>query len=206
MNALASQPVRIGVVIGSTRPGRFAEIPARWIAAHLDREPGVETRLLDLREFDLPHFDESMGPRMLGDQAFANEEVARWTREVEQFDGFIMVVPEYNHGYSSVLKNALDYVYSGWVRKPVAFVGYGSLGGARSVEQLRQVVIELQMAPVPTAVHLPAEPLRAHFMGGNPSDHLPESDDKAAAMIADLLWWTRALKVARESEVLTLAS
>ena len=198
--------VRIGVVIGSTRQGRFGEPAARWIAGHLERQPGVEVRLLDLRDFPLPSFDETISPRMLGDQAYSHDQVVRWTREVETLDGFVLVGPEYNHGYSAVLKNALDYVYNGWVRKPAAFVGYGAMGGARAIEQLRQVVVELQMAPVSTAVHLPKAPLWAHFTGGDVPALLAESDDDAVTMIADLLWWTRALKVARESESLALAS
>jgi NAD(P)H-dependent FMN reductase len=198
--------VRIGVVIGSTRQQRFAEYPARWIADLLGQQPGVEVQVLDLRDFDLPNYDETIAPAMMGEQSYEDSRVARWTQAVEAQDGFILVGPEYNHGYSAVLKNALDYVYQGWNRKPVAFIGYGNLGGARAIEQLRQVTVELQMVPLAAAVHLPLAPIIAHFTGGDVTTTLPESNDKAAAMIADLLWWTRALKAARQTPTLALAS
>jgi NAD(P)H-dependent FMN reductase len=198
--------VNIGVVIGSTRQQRFAEHPARWIADLLGQQPGVEVQRLDLRDYDLPNYDETVAPAMLGEQRYADPAVVRWTEAVEAQDGFILVGPEYNHGYSAVLRNALDYVYQGWNRKPVAFIGYGNMGGARAIEQLRQVTVELQMVPLAAAVHLPLAPLIAHFTGGDGSAALPESNDKAAAMIADLLWWSRALKVARHTPLLALAS
>ena len=201
MEALETdRPVRIGVVIGSIRSGRFADYPARWIAELLNERPGVEAEVLDLREYALPHYDEAVAPAMLGEgQRYENEAVRRWTEAVEALDGFVLVGPEYNHGYSAPLKNALDYVFGGWGRKPVGFVGYGNAGGARAIEQLRQVVVELRMAPIATAVHLPVEPLIAHYTGGDVRAGLASSDEKAAGMIDDLLWWTRALKAAREA-------
>ena len=201
-----ASPLKIGVVIGSTRQQRFAEYPAHWIANLLGQQPEVHVTILDLRDYNLPNYDETVSPAMLGEQRYEDPAVARWTQAVEAQDGFILVGPEYNHGYSAVLKNALDYVYQGWNRKPVAFIGYGNLGGARAIEQLRQVTVELQMVPLAAAVHLPLAPLIAHFTGGDGSAALPESNDKAAAMIADLLWWSRALKVARETPTLALAS
>jgi NAD(P)H-dependent FMN reductase len=199
-------PLKIGVVIGSIRQQRFAEYPAHWIADLLGQQPGVEVQILDLRDYALPNYDETVSPAMMGEQRYEDPAVARWTQAVEAQDGFVLVGPEYNHGYSAVLKNALDYVYHGWNRKPVAFLGYGSLGGARAIEQLRQVTVELQMVPVAAAVHLPLAPLIAHFTGGDVTAALPESNDKATAMIADLLWWSRALKEAREAPALALAS
>lgn len=193
--------VNIGVVIGSTRQNRFAEFPARWIAAHLAEQPGVNVQLLDLRDYQLPFYDETTSPAMMGTQSYDHPEVVRWTRDVEAQDGFVLVGPEYNHGYSAVLKNALDYVYAGWGRKPVAFIGYGNLGGSRAIEQLRQVTVELQMAPLARAIHLPLAPLMAHYTGEDVTSILPESDDSAAVLIADLLWWARALKTARQAEI-----
>jgi NAD(P)H-dependent FMN reductase len=199
--------VRIGVVIGSIRSGRFAEFPARWIADHLRQQPGVEVTLLDLREYDLPHYDEAVAPAMLGpDDEYDSEAVRRWTRAVGSQDGFVLVGPEYNHGYSAVLKNALDYVFREWGRKPVGFVGYGNLGGARAIEQLRQVTNELRMVPIGPAVHLPVTAIMAHYTGDDVPTALATADDKAGAMIDDLLWWARALKVAREADALAFAS
>jgi NAD(P)H-dependent FMN reductase len=96
-----------------------------------------------------------------------------------------------------VLKNAIDWVYPEWNRKPAGFVSYGSLGGARSVQQLREVAAELQMAPIRWAVHIPAQTLWAHIRGGDVDKGLAELETLATAMIDDLLWWTGALKAAR---------
>ena len=99
---------------------------------------------------------------------------------------------------SAVLKNAIDYVYPEWNRKSVSFVRYGSVSGARAVQQLREVAIELQMAPVRWSVHIPPQVLWAHFQGGDVDAGLAELETPAKAMIDDLLWWTSALKTARE--------
>jgi NAD(P)H-dependent FMN reductase len=99
-----------------------------------------------------------------------------------------------------VLKNAIDWVYSEWHRKAVSFVSWGNAGGARGVQQLRQNVIELQLAPIRSSVHIPVSTLMAHFQGGNVDAGLAELDAPAARpMIDDLLWWTAALKAARTS-------
>jgi NAD(P)H-dependent FMN reductase len=123
--------------------------------------------------------------------------VKRWTAAIAQSDGFIFVTPEYNYGTSAVLKNALDWVYPEWNRKPAAFVSYGSAMGARGVQQLRESAVELQMAPIRTAVHIPVTTLRAHYQGGDVEAGLTELNAKAQAMIDDLLWWAVALKTAR---------
>jgi len=112
-------------------------------------------------------------------------------------DGFIFVTPEYNYGTAAVLKNAIDWVYPEWNRKAAAFVSYGSAVGARSVQQLRETAIELQLAPVRFSVHIPVATLRAHFQGGDVNAGLAELEAPAKAMIDDLMWWTAALKKAR---------
>ena len=187
----------ISVVIGSIRQGRFAERPARWFLQHLEKRAGVEARLLDLREFPMPFFDQPMTPAMPGRPPYEHEVVKRWTAAIAQSDGFVIVSPEYNYGPPAVLKNALDWVYKEWNRKAVAFVSYGSAMGARGVQQLRENAIELQLAPVRTAVHIPAGTLWAHFKGGDVDAGLAEMDARAEAVIDDLLWWTEALKAAR---------
>jgi NAD(P)H-dependent FMN reductase len=123
--------------------------------------------------------------------------VKKWTAEIARSDGFIIVTPEYNFGTSAVLKNALDWVYREWNRKAVAFVSYGSVGGARAVQQLRLTATELQLAPIRFSVHVPVATLWAHFQGGDVDAGLAELEAPAEAMIEDLLWWTAALKTAR---------
>jgi len=189
---------KIAVIVGSTSQGRFSEKPAQWIL-ELARKRGIEASLLDLRDFPMPFFDETIPPSSPGRPPYENEAVKRWTAEIAAADGYIIVSPEYNHGPSAVLKNALDWVYPEWNRKPVTFVSYGSALGARSVEQLRLIAVELQMAPIRSAVQIPVPVLMAHFQGGDVSKGLAELDGRANGMLDDLLWWTEALKSARES-------
>ncbi|PIR57717.1 MAG: nadph-dependent fmn reductase, partial [Parcubacteria group bacterium CG10_big_fil_rev_8_21_14_0_10_38_31] len=163
--------LKIKVIVGSTRQSRFSEKPAGWVLEELKKREGIEAELLDLRDFPMPFFDEAVSPAMK-QGPYQNEVVKKWTGKIAEADGFIIVTPEYNHGYPAVLKNALDYVYAEWNRKAVGFVSYGSVSGARSVEQLRQVSIELQMAPIRSAIHLPADKWMQVLMGKMPADEL----------------------------------
>ena len=122
----------ISVIVGSTREGRFSEKPAKWILQHLKKRDGVDARLLDLRDFPMPFFDQPVTPAMPGRPPFKNEVVQRWTAAIAQSDGFVFVTPEYNYGPSAVLKNAIDWVYPEWHRKAACFVSYGSAMGARA--------------------------------------------------------------------------
>src|SRR5882672_8997976 len=128
----------ISVIIGSTRQGRFSEKPAGWILQHLNERSGVDARLLDLRDFPMPFFDQPVSPATPGRAPYENEAVKRWTDAIAASDAFVFVTPEYNYGASAVLKNAIDWVYPEWNRKAAAFVSYGSALGARSVQQLRE--------------------------------------------------------------------
>jgi NAD(P)H-dependent FMN reductase len=187
----------ISVIVGSTREGRFSEKPARWIFEHLGRRGGVEARLLDLRDFPMPFFDQAVSPATPGRSPYQHDVVQRWTAEIAAADGFIFVAPEYNYGPSAVLKNAIDWVYPEWNRKAAAFVSYGSVMGARGVQQLRQTMIEIQIAPVRSSVHIPVATLWAHYKGGDVDKGLAELEKPADTMLDDLLWWTQALKIAR---------
>jgi NAD(P)H-dependent FMN reductase len=187
----------ISVIVGSTRQGRFSEKPAHWIYQQLKKRDGVEVRLLDLRDFPMPFFDQPVPPAMPGRAPYEHEIVKRWTAEIAASDGFVFVTPEYNYGSPAVLKNAIDWVYPEWNRKAVAFVSYGSAMGARSVQQLRETTIELQLAPVRSSVHIPPATLWAHFQGGAVDKGLAELEKPTNVMIDDLLWWTAALKTAR---------
>src|ERR1700719_2871776 len=134
----------ISVIVGSTRPGRFSEKPAHWILQHLQKREGIEARLLDLRDFPMPFFDQALTPAWPGRAPYENEVVKRWNAGISASDGFVYVSPEYNYGTSGVLKNAIDWVYPEWNRKAAAFVSYGSAMGARAVQQLRETAIEGQ--------------------------------------------------------------
>src|ERR1700686_3927795 len=189
----------ISVIVGSTRQGRFSEKPARWILQELQKREGIEARLLDLRDFPMPFFDQPLPPAMPGRPAYEHDVVKKWTAQIAASDGFVFVTPEYNYGPSAVLKNAIDWVYPEWNRKTAAFVSYGSAMGARGVQQLRETAIELQMAPIRSAVHIPVATLWAHYQGGDVEAGLAELEAPAKALIDDLLWWTAALKTARAS-------
>ena len=147
--------MKISVIVGSTRQGRFSEKPAQWILQQLQKREGIEARLLDLRDFPMPFFDQPMPPAMPGRPPYEHEVVKKWTAQIAASDGFVFVTPEYNYGTSAVLKNAIDWVYPEWNRKAAAFVSYGSAMGARAVQQLRETAIEIQMAPIRSSVHIP---------------------------------------------------
>jgi len=136
----------ISVIVGSTRQGRFSERPAEWILQHLKKRNGVDARLLDLRDYPMPFFDQPVSPATPGRPPYDHEVVKNWTAAIAQSDGFVFVTPEYNYGPAAVLKNAIDWVYPKWNRKAVGFVSYGSAMGARGVQQLRETAIELQLA------------------------------------------------------------
>ena len=187
----------ISVIVGSTREGRFSEKPAKWILQHLKKREAVNARLLDLRDFQMPFFDQPATPAMPGRAPYKNEAVQRWTTAIAQSDGFVFVTPEYNYGTSAVLKNAIDWVYPEWNRKAAAFVSYGSAMGARAVQQLRESAIEVQLAPIRSSVHIPVATLWAHYRGGDVDESLGQLEAPAGAMLEDLLWWTLALKAAR---------
>ncbi len=138
--------MRIGIVIGSTRPGRVGEGVAQWVHKRAtDREDAI-FEILDLADFDLPHVDEPVPAAMSDD--YQHEHTKRWARAVEACDGFVFVVPEYNHSMNGALKDALDFLYREWKNKAAGFVGYGLVGGTRAVEQLRLVLAELHIATV----------------------------------------------------------
>jgi NAD(P)H-dependent FMN reductase len=138
----------ISVIIGSTRQGRFSQKPAQWILHELRKREAIEARLLDLRDFPMPFFDQPVPPAMPVRPPYGHDVVKNWTAQIAASDGFVFVTPEYDYGPSAVLKNAIDWVYPEWNRKAAACVSYGSAMGARGVQQLRVTAVELPMAPV----------------------------------------------------------
>ncbi len=193
---MTSQQPRIGIVIGSTREGRFGEKPAHWIHEIAKDRNDLAFELIDLRDHALPFFDEPVSPAWAPVQ---DEAALRWAAKLATLDGLIVVTPEYNHGPSAVLKNAFDYAYKEFGRKPIGFVGYGGVGAARAVEQLRLVAVELQMAPVRNAVHIGMVEFLGIWQQGKRFDDFPHLAQAANGMLDDIAWWAKALKTAREA-------
>ncbi len=190
--------LKIKVILGTTRQQRLGEQPAKWIADKA-KAKGLDVEILDLRDYPLPFFDEAMPPTMAMGQpgAYPYPASAKWTEKIGEADGFIMTVAEYNHGYTAVLKNAFDYVSREWNKKPVAFVGYGSVGAARAVEQLRPVVAEAQMVSIRNAVHM-VNPWG--LLDDKGVLNMSSFDHAADAMLDQLIWWADALKTARDKD------
>jgi len=186
---------RIGIIFGTTRMGRFADKPANWIQALAAERGDMDVEIVDLSGYPMPFFDEPMSPAWAPPK---NEIALRWGRKVAQLDGFIFVTAEYNHGVPAVLKNALDCAYKEFNRKPAAYVGYGGVGGARAVEQLRLIGIELQMAPTRSAVHIGGADFMGMLLHGKTFADSPHIEPTAHAMLDELAWWVQALKTARE--------
>lgn len=192
-----SSPVpRIGIVIGSTREGRFADKPAQWIHGIAQQRTDLAFELVDLRDHPLPFFNEPMSPAWA---PVKNEAAQRWAARLATLDGLVVVTPEYNHGPSAVLKNAFDYAYKEFNRKPIGFVGYGGVGAARAVEQLRLVAVEVQMAPVRNAVHIGMVEFLGIWQQGKSFDDYPHLAQAAGGMLDDMAWWAKALKTARQA-------
>jgi NAD(P)H-dependent FMN reductase len=142
---------KIGIILGSTRPGRNGEAVAHWVYRIATQRGDAEFELVDLLDYKLPHLDEEYPPSM---GQYSQPHTLEWATKIASFDGYVMVTPEYNHSTSGALKNAIDFLYSEWNNKAVGFVSYGAVGGARAVEHLRLVAGELQMADVRAQVAL----------------------------------------------------
>ena len=194
---------RLSLIIGSTRPQRFADKPADWLLEQASGRDDLSLERVDLRDFDLPFFAEagsnlhlpSVDPRVLA-----------WQDAIRPYDGYVFMVAEYNHSITAALKNALDHAYVEWVRKPFSAFGYGSVGGARAVEHLRGAGVELQMVPSKFSVHLGGSDLfKVHPFGGNaPISAVAEAiGPSVQAMFDDLVWWSTTLSAARAAAVAT---
>jgi NAD(P)H-dependent FMN reductase len=143
--------VRIAIILGSTRPGRVGEAVARWVHGITGKRKDAEYEYVDIKDFNLPLLDEPVPPSR---GQYSKPHTKAWAAKIASFDGFVFVAPEYNHGISGALKNAIDFLYAEWNNKAAGFVSYGSAGGARSVESLRLVMGELMVADVRAQVML----------------------------------------------------
>lgn len=185
--------LKIGVIIGSNRPTRNGEKIAAWFMEQVKDTPEVEFQLIDLAEIDLPFLDEPNVPA-LGN--YQKESTQKWSALIEPLDGFVLVAAEYNHGYTAVLKNALDTLYSEWAKKPVAFVGYGALGAVAAIEQLVNITAQLGMVPQPSTAVKVIQSWGAFDDEGQFDESLVHG--KIAGLVANLVWWAQVLQAARE--------
>ena len=189
---------KIALIIGSTRKTRFADIPAQWMLAQAQQRDDMTVELVDLRDFDLPLFDEMASNLWMPS---SDARAVAWQKKIAEFDGYIFVVAEYNRSITGALKNALDQAYVDWNRKPMTAIAYGAVGGTRALEHLRTIAVELQMAPTRNAVHLGmGDFFKVHpGMGGSGKMADVEANllPSAKASLDDLVWWANALKAAR---------
>ena len=196
---MASKP-RIALIISSTRPTRWADKPAQWALRQMQARDDIEVELVDLRDFDLPFFD------AVASNAYVptpDPKAQRWNETIKRFDGYVFLVAEYNRSITGPLKNAIDWDYVNWGRKPMGVVGYGSVGAARAIEQLRTISIELQMVPVRAGVHIGG----SEFYRVGPYNPNPEPIEALDGMLGgsmkDMLdavaWYATVLKPAREA-------
>jgi NAD(P)H-dependent FMN reductase len=137
--------MNIAIILGSTRPNRNGEAVAKWVYEIASRRKEHTFELVDVKAYNLPLLDEPIPPSQ---GKYSNEHTKIWAAKIASFDAFVFVTAEYNHGIPGALKNALDFLYKEWNNKVAGFVSYGSAGGARSIEQLRQVMGELMIADV----------------------------------------------------------
>ena len=186
-----ADPLNILVIVGSVREGRLALPVAHWVTEAAAARADLACELVDLAEWNLPFYPHPRPPAA-GD--YRDPVQIAWAKKVASADGYILIAPEYNHSPSAVLKNALDTVYAEWARKPVTFVSYGGMGGARSVEQLRLTAVALQMAPLESAVQLvgPWIKREGERWNGDANDLR-----RLGHLFDDLAWWGNALRAAR---------
>jgi len=176
------------IILGSTRQGRRGEVVAKWVQAGAQADGRLEADYVDLKELNLPFFDEPLSPFSMYAEGkdYTYPEGKAWAQRVGQAEGVLIVTPEYNHGYPGVLKNALDWVGREWGDKPVAFVSYGNItGGVRSVEQLRQVANELGLVQVANAIYFPGIASGAFDERGQPAH--PGANDNLKKMFDELI-------------------
>lgn len=184
--------IKIAVIIGSTRPNRVGESVARWVYDLAKERSDSEFELVDIADFDLPLLDEPIPPSQ---GKYSQPHTKAWAKKIASFDAYVFVTPEYNHGTSGALKNALDFLYREWNNKAAGFVGYGSAGGTRAVEHLRLVASELQMAHVRSQVMLSLFTDFENFTEFKPH---PRNQESVSGMLDQLIAWGGALKTMRE--------
>jgi NAD(P)H-dependent FMN reductase len=183
--------IRIAIVTGSTRPGRVNEGVARWVYEIAQRRSDAEFELVDIAEYNLPLIDEPVPPSQ---GRYSKTHTKAWAAKIASFDGYIFVTPEYNHGFSGALKNAIDFLFAEWNNKVAGFVSYGSAGGVRAVEQLRLVMAEVMVATVRAQVLLSLFTDFESFTKFRPD---PRHEKSLNALFDQVIRWSIALKTVR---------
>ncbi|MDB5539244.1 MAG: reductase [Devosia sp.] len=195
---------KIAVIISSIRPTRFGDKPAKWIADHAAARGDFDVEIVDLKDYPLPLFDAAASDFWM---PTPNEVAAKWQAKLSEFDGYIIVTAEYNRSVTGALKNAIDWAYKPFIKKAVAFVGYGSVGGARAVEHLRNIMVELQAVPVRQAVHIGGSDFIPIMMGQKSWDDTKGNFDMFVPDLLDnLAWWTNATRAARQADAAAAAT
>jgi NAD(P)H-dependent FMN reductase len=184
--------IRVAIIIGSTRPNRNGEAIARWVYEIAKRREDAEFELVDIKDFNLPLLDEPIPPSL---GQYTKEHTKAWAEKIDSFDAYVFVTPEYNHGTSGALKNAIDFLYKEWNNKAAGFVGYGSSLGARAVESLRLVMGELQVADVRAQVGLSLFTDFENFSQFKPAAH---QENSVNAMLDQVISWGGAMKTLRK--------
>jgi NAD(P)H-dependent FMN reductase len=183
--------LKVAIIVGSTRPGRKAEAVARWVHGIAAKRSDASFEVVDIADFDLPLLDEPLPPSL---GQYTQPHTKAWAAKIATFDAFVFVTPEYNHATSGALKNAIDYLFAEWNNKAAGFVGYGSVGGARAVENLRLIMGELKVADVRAQVALSLFTDFENFTTFKPA---PQQEAAVNAMLGDLIPWARALQAMR---------
>ncbi|MET0695210.1 MAG: NAD(P)H-dependent oxidoreductase [Propionibacteriaceae bacterium] len=186
---------KIGIILGSTRPGRNGEAVAKWVLEQASLRSDAEFELVDLLDYNLPHLDEAI-PASMGQ--YANEHTQKWADKIASFDGYVFVTPEYNHSTSGALKNAIDFVYGEWNNKAAGFVSYGSAGGTRAVEHLRLIMGELQIADVRAQVAFSLATDFQNYSVFTPADH---HQALVHTMLDQVVSWSQAMSTVRQVPV-----
>jgi len=192
--------LKVKIILGSTREGRTSEKVAPWVLEQVKKAGGFDAEVLDLRDYPMPFYEEATTPSQIKDSAYSNEVVRKWAAKIKEADAYIVIAPEYDHGVPAVLKNSIDHLFFEWHKKPIGFVSYGSAGGSRSVEHLRQIAVELQMASTRVAVHIAAPWTLFDDKGAFKAGALQPFEGAATGMLEQLVWWGKALKAARAQD------
>lgn len=189
---------KIAIIVSSTRPTRFADVPTAWIKAQAEARGDMDVEVVDLRDYPLPFFDEVASNAWVPSQ---NPVAQKWQKKVGEFDGYIFVVAEYNRSITGALKNALDQAYVEWARKPFGAIGYGSMGAANALGHLQNIGVELQMVPTRNNVRIGGSDFFKVHSGFGGSGNLGDIEGAIApaakAMLDDVVWWANATKAAR---------
>ena len=184
--------LKIAIVTGSTRPGRNNESVANWVHRVAKERKDAAFELVDIASYNLPLLDEPMPPVFA---QYSHEHTKAWSDKIASFDAYVFVTPEYNHGTSGALKNAIDYLYREWNNKAAGFVSYGGhAGGARAVEQLRLIMAEVMVATVRAQVLLSLLTDFENFKTFKPG---PQREKELHATIDQVVAWGGALKELR---------